>query len=125
MEQGQQQASGRLVPKDTEYRQQPAALLFRGTYVGLPSFPTGRIHLSQLCGSCSHSCCKHQKLQPLKEREDEEEERLLALEEKRRQQAAAKESCSSSSSASAAVEYTEFMSVRILLLGDSGTSREC
>jgi hypothetical protein len=57
----------------------------------------------------------------LKEREDEEEERLLALEEKRRQ-AAAKESCSSSSASAA--EYTEFMSIRILLLGDSGTGQE-
>lgn len=70
--------------------------------------------------SCSPDEHTQNCIQPLKEREDEEEERLLALEEKRRQQAAAKESCSSSSSASVAVEYTEFMSVRILLLGDSG-----
>jgi len=55
-----------------------------------------------------------------KERDDEEEERLLAMEEKRRQVAAGSDP--SSSLPSSVVEYTEFMSIRILLLGDSGKS---
>lgn len=60
----------------------------------------------------------------------------MALEEKRRQQAAAKKessACAASSSSassstmtyssSGAVEYTDFMSLRILLLGDSGVGK--
>ncbi|EWM29779.1 rab family gtpase [Nannochloropsis gaditana] len=56
-----------------------------------------------------------------KERDDEEEERLLAMEEKRRQVAAGSDP--SSSLPSSVVEYTEFMSIRILLLGDSGVGK--
>ena len=70
----------------------------------------------------------------MREKQDEEEERLLALEEKRRQQAAAtKESsaCAAASSSSALssstspapVEYKDLMSLRILLLGDSGVGK--